>query len=92
MLVIDPRIRQDASHKKTAAAQKPVLQRLFVSAAFYKRLKNLSAVLIHVERKFGGCHCTAQTNLLSGRHTASVSPSSETAIAASPGASVHTSL
>ena len=33
-----------------------------------------------------GCHCTAQTNLLSGRHTASVSPSSETAIAASPGA------
>ena len=37
----------------TAAAQKPVLQRLFVSAAFYKRLKNLSAVLIHAERKFG---------------------------------------
>ena len=30
-----------------------MLQRLFVSAAFYKRLKNLSAVLIHAERKFG---------------------------------------
>uniref|UniRef100_UPI0040263DD3 hypothetical protein n=1 Tax=Gemmiger formicilis TaxID=745368 RepID=UPI0040263DD3 len=39
--------------QKAAAAQKPVLQRLFVSAAFYKRLKNLSAVLIHAERKFG---------------------------------------
>lgn len=43
----------DASHKKAAAAQKPVLQRLFISAAFYKHLKNLSAVLIHAERKFG---------------------------------------
>ena len=53
MLVIDPRIRQMPRTKKTAAAQKPVLQRLFVSAAFYKRLKNLSAVLIHAERKFG---------------------------------------
>lgn len=53
MLVIDPRIRQMPRTKKTAAAQKPVLQRLFVSAAFYKRLKNLSAVLIHTERKFG---------------------------------------
>ena len=64
MLVIDPRIRQMPRTKKplqhrsrcsteAAAAQKPVLQRLFVSAAFYKRLKNLSAVLIHAERKFG---------------------------------------
>lgn len=53
MLVIDPRIRQMPHTKKAAAAQKPVLQRLFVSAAFYKRLKNLSAVLIHAERKFG---------------------------------------
>ena len=86
MLVID-RAYGRCLAQKTAAAQKPVLQRLFVSAAFYKRLKNLSAVLIHTERKFGVPLHSPDEPFIRQAY-ASVSPSSETAIAASPGASV----
>ena len=91
MLVIDPRIRQMPRTKK------PLQHRSLCCSGFLFQQLSINALKIFRLSSFtrnenSGCHCTAQTNLLSGRHTASVSPSSETAIAASPGASVHTSL
>jgi hypothetical protein len=91
MLVIDPRIRQMPRTKK------PLQHRSLCCSGFLFQQLSINALKIFRLSSFtrnenSGCHCTAQTNLLSGRHTASVSPSSETAIAASPGASVHTSV
>lgn len=84
MLIIDPRIRADASHKK------PLQHRSLCCSGFLFQQLSINALKIFRLSSFtrnenSGCHCTAQTNLLSGRLTASVSPSSETAIAASPG-------
>lgn len=84
MLVIDPRIRQMPRTKNRCSTEACAAAAFFVSAAFYKRLK-IFRLSSFTRNENSGCHCTAQTNLLSGRHTASVSPSSETAIAASPG-------
>ena len=41
-------------------------------------------------RANSGCHCTAQRNADAGRHSASTSPSGETAMTSSPGASSRT--
>ena len=87
MLVIDPRIRQMPRTKK------PLQHRSLCCSGFLFQQLSINALKIFrlssfTQNENSGCHCTAQTNLLSGRHTASVSPSSETAIAASPGASV----
>ena len=91
MLVIDPRIRQMPRTKK------PLQHRSLCCSGFLFQQLSINALKIFRLSSFtrnenSGCHCTAQTNLLSGRHTAPVSPSSETAITASSGASVHTSL
>ena len=88
MLVIDPRIRQMPRTKK------PLQHRSLCCSGFLFQQLSINTLKIFRLSSFtrnenSGCHCTAQTNLLSGRHTASVSPSSETAIAASPGASVQ---
>ena len=83
MLVIDPRIRQMPRTKK------PLQHRSLCCSGFLFQQLSINALKIFRLSSFtrnenSGCHCTAQTNFLSGRHTASVSPSSETAIAASP--------
>lgn len=83
MLVIDPRIRQMPRTKK------PLQHRILCCSGFLFQQLSINALKIFRLSSFtrnenSGCHCTAQTNLLSGRHTASVSPSSETAIAAKP--------
>ena len=87
MLVIDPRIRQMPRTKK------PLQHRSLCCSGFLFQQLSINALKIFRLSSFtrnenSRCHCTAQTNLLSGKHTASVSPSSETAIAASPDASV----